>query len=201
MSVDRQALDGAENRDGGRDRAVGVEQGRADKAYHDDVHAPRSGRDPAYAEQREERDDAALPAIVGSQDEDAVFDRDDDDQGPKDHREDAEHHLGPQVAAMARRVRRLLERVERTGSDIPEHDAERADDGGFGDVIMLGVREGNAGGCGHGMPIVSALRRMAGRLKRSGQLGSGSALLKTSAIGRATSLGQAQQGPWSSSSD
>jgi hypothetical protein len=38
--VDREALDGAEDRDGGRDRSVRIEKGRADEAHHDDVDAP-----------------------------------------------------------------------------------------------------------------------------------------------------------------
>ena len=62
--VDREALDGAEHRDGGRDRPVRVEKRCADEAHHHEVHAPGPGRDAPDTEQREQRDDAAFAAVV-----------------------------------------------------------------------------------------------------------------------------------------
>ena len=43
--------------------------------------------------QRQQGDDAALAAVVGPQDEDAVLDRDDDDQRPQDEGQDPQHHV------------------------------------------------------------------------------------------------------------
>ena len=60
-----------------------------------------------------ERQHAALAAVVGAEDEDDVLDGDDEDQRPEDQREDPEHRIRRQTA-VARRVGRFLERIERT---------------------------------------------------------------------------------------
>ena len=71
-----------------------IEQRRSDEAQDREVQARRSRLDAAHAEQeREQGDDAALAAVVGPQDEDAVLDRDDDDQRPQDQGEDAQDRV------------------------------------------------------------------------------------------------------------
>ena len=149
MGVDREALNGAEHRNGGRDCPVSVEQGCADKAHDDEVHAPGTRGDTPDAEQREECDDAALAAVICLQDEDAVLDRDDDDEGPEDQGEDAQNSRGGQ-ATVACRVRGLLERIKRAGSDIAKHNAQSAENSSSGEVIAPGAMERDTGGRSHG---------------------------------------------------
>src|SRR5215218_8313871 len=113
--------------------------------------------------QREQGNDAPFTTVVGLQDENAVLDRDHDDEGPEDQGEDAQHRLGGQIA-VACGVRGLLERVERTGSDVAEHNPERAEDGRSGVVIGPSTVERNTGRSGHGGPPDPALLWIAGRL-------------------------------------
>jgi hypothetical protein len=60
--VGLQSFDGAEHRDGRRNRAVTIEQGGADEAHHQQFRAPRSG---LRVEQRQQRDDAACDCPRG----------------------------------------------------------------------------------------------------------------------------------------
>src|SRR4051794_10588870 len=149
MGVDREALNGADPRNGGRDRPVSGEQRCADKAHDDEVHAPGPRGHTPDAEQREERDDAALAAVIRLQDEDAVLDRDDDDEGPEDQGEDAQNGRGGQ-ATVTCRVRGFLERVKRAGSDIAKHNAQGTEGSRSGEVIAPGAVERNTGGRRHG---------------------------------------------------
>ena len=122
--VDRQALDGAEHRDRRRDRPVGVEQGRPDEPEHDEVDAPSAGRDAPDAEQREHGDDAALAPVVGLEDEDAVLDRDDDDQRPRII--DRRPSTPPTRPRHGRPPRRPPPSgVKRARADVAEDDAKR----------------------------------------------------------------------------
>jgi hypothetical protein len=66
--VDVQALDRAQDRDGGRDHAVAIEQRRAEEPDAAEDRALR--REPlAPREQRQERQDAALAVVVRAHDE------------------------------------------------------------------------------------------------------------------------------------
>ena len=89
--VELQALDGAQHRNRWRDRAVAIEERRPDQAEHQNERAPAAWRRIAGVEQGEHGHDAALATVVGAQDQDGVFQRDDEDQGPEHEREDAEH--------------------------------------------------------------------------------------------------------------
>ncbi len=77
------------------------------------------------AEQRQHGDDAALATVVRPQDQYRVFQRDDQDQRPKDQR------YAPDRCGLRRsttgdgRLHGLLERVERAGSDIAVDDTDR----------------------------------------------------------------------------
>jgi hypothetical protein len=79
--------------------------------------------DPAWTrrtpEQGQQGDDAAFATIVGPQDEDAVLDRDDDDQRPQDEGQDPKHHLRRQ-ATMAGSMGGFLQGVEWAGADVAE---------------------------------------------------------------------------------
>src|SRR5215218_3737079 len=113
--------------------------------------------------QREQGNDAPFTTVVGLQDENAVLDRDHDDEGPEDQGEDAQHRLGGQIA-VACCVRGLLERIKGAGSDVAEHNPECAEDGRSSVVIGLGAVERNAGSSGHGGPPDPALLWIAGCL-------------------------------------
>jgi len=68
--------------------------------------------------------DATLAAIVGTQDEDGVFDGDYHDQRPEDQRHDPRDGLGRQRSAG---VGRLLECIKRARTDIAVDDTQRGE--------------------------------------------------------------------------
>ena len=151
LGTDGEAFDGAQDGNGGRDRAVRVEQGRAHKAEHRQVDAPGTGLNAPYAQKGEQRDDAALAAIVGAEDEQAVLDRNDDEERPQDEGQNPHHRLSRQDAVACGHGR-LPQRVERAGADIAEHDSQGAEDdrprGDSGSAVVgMGVSD-----CGHDGP-------------------------------------------------
>ena len=77
---DVETLHRAEHRDGRRDDAVAVEQRRAEQPERDQQRAPAplASAMLALQHEREQREDAALAAVVGAQDEDEVLDDDDE---------------------------------------------------------------------------------------------------------------------------
>lgn len=87
--VELETFDGAQHRDRRRDDAVAVEQRRADQPDDQQRGAPAPGRRMPDIDKRQQRDDAALAAVFGAHDENGVFERDDYDQRPEDHRYDA----------------------------------------------------------------------------------------------------------------
>ena len=128
-----QPLDRAEHRDRRRDHAVAVEQrGREDpqRSHH---------RAPARAlgqrgDEGEKGQTTPLAAVVGAHDERHVLGRDEQHHGPEHQRQHAQHvrlHDGDRVVAR----HRLLQRVQRAGPDVAEHDPDRADHEG----LQLGV--------------------------------------------------------------
>ncbi|MCY1173466.1 hypothetical protein D9M73_136260 [compost metagenome] len=77
----------AEHRDGRRDDAVAIEQGRAEQAHDgQDFGGPFES---VGADQRHQGKDSAFPMVVGAHDEQTIFDRNGDDQGPDEQRQDA----------------------------------------------------------------------------------------------------------------
>ena len=96
-----QAFDGAEHGDRRRDRAVAVEQGRADQADDQELGAPGAGRGIAGVQQRQQGDDAAFAAIVGTQDQQRILDRDDQDQRPQDQRGHAQNRIRGERTAVS----------------------------------------------------------------------------------------------------
>ena len=77
--------------------------------------------------QGRQRERAALAVVVGAQQDQHVFQRDDDDQRPQDQRQHAEYDIARDGVVVARRDRRLAEGVERAGADIAVDDADAAE--------------------------------------------------------------------------
>ena len=91
---DLEPFDRAEDGDGRRDDAVAVEQRRAEDDEPGDPSDAGAGRASAVVRsERQEREDAALSAVVRPHDEGQVLHRDDHRQRPEDEREDAEEVL------------------------------------------------------------------------------------------------------------
>jgi hypothetical protein len=87
---------------------------------------PRSA-DRARGE-RHQRQRTALPVVVGAQEDQHVFQRDDDDQRPQDEREHAEHGVPRKLAAAAGSgYRRFAQGVERARADVAIDDTDAAE--------------------------------------------------------------------------
>jgi hypothetical protein len=91
--VDLNALDRAQHGNGRCDAAIAIEQGCADKTNHHHDRTPPALFGAPRADQGEERENATLTMVVRTHDQDRVFYGDDDDQRPKDEREDSQHSL------------------------------------------------------------------------------------------------------------
>jgi hypothetical protein len=76
-----------------------------------------------YAEQRHEREDAALAVIVDAHRYGHVFDRRDHDQGPDHERQHAERNRS--VGSAAGKAQHRLQRVERARPDVTEDHPQR----------------------------------------------------------------------------
>ena len=83
-----QAFHRRQHRNRRRDHAVAEEHRGANDADDEDVSGAAAER---AARQRRERERAALPVIVGAQQHQHVFGRDDNDQRPENERQHAEH--------------------------------------------------------------------------------------------------------------
>ena len=154
--VDLETFDGAEHRDRRRDHAVAVEQRGADQADDEQRGAPAPARRVPGVKQREQRDDAALAVIVGAQDQNGVFERDDQDDRPEDHRHDAHHGFGRGCPAG---LDGLLQPIERAGADIAVDNAEcgkRHNNGPF--TRSLVGQHGGLKGIGHRSVLPSVVQ-------------------------------------------
>ena len=118
-------LDGAQHRDRGRQDTVTVKQRAAEQAAteQDGGRHATSAAGAAAGHQGCQRQDAALAVMVGPHHEDAVFERNDEQQRPDDQRQDTQHGVGRDVAAGC--LKDGLHRVERTGAEVAVDDAER----------------------------------------------------------------------------
>ena len=79
---------------------------------------------PPLPDERHEREDAALAAVVSPHDEDEVLDRHDDGQRPEDEAEHPEHVPGRRLDSVVA-VEALAQGVERTCADVAVDDAQR----------------------------------------------------------------------------
>ena len=116
----------AEHRDRRRDDAVAVEERGAEHAGEQQQRMQPRRSSGSLRGQRREGHDAALAAVVGTQDQDDVLERHDDHQGPEDRRDGADHVRGVENDRVDG-VEDLLHRVQRAGADVAVHDAERAE--------------------------------------------------------------------------
>ena len=78
-------------------------------------------------EQRHQRYDAALAVVVDPHGEIDVFDRHDEDEGPQDQRQGAQHRR--RIGMRAGVVEHGFQRIERAGADVAEHHAECGETG------------------------------------------------------------------------
>ena len=120
-----QSLDGGKHRNGRGDGAVPVEQRRADQTQNEQCSAPGAGDGFPGPQQRQHGHDAAFPPVVGAQDQDRVFQRDDEDERPEDDRHGAGGRLRTRLSAGRGCLDGLLQSVEWARADIAVNDAER----------------------------------------------------------------------------
>ena len=125
--VDLETFNGAQDRDRGRDCPVAIEQSCTEQAKHQHAGAPSPWPRVPCAQEREERHNAALAAIVGAHDEDRVLERDDEDQRPDNQRDNAEHRVRERSTAARRGLDGLLEGVKRARADIAVNNSKRAE--------------------------------------------------------------------------
>jgi hypothetical protein len=78
--VELETFDGAEHRDRGRDHAVAVKQRRADQPDNQQRCAQASAGRVPDIEEGQKRYNSAFAVIVGAQDQDGVFERNNHDQ-------------------------------------------------------------------------------------------------------------------------
>jgi hypothetical protein len=103
--------------------------------------------------ERHERQRAAFALVVGHQQDGDVFDRDDEDQGPQNQRQNAEDDVPRQRASPRRRSRRLLERVEGAGTNIAVDDPDGAERKGPEARLRVSFwKRGDGRGRGIGVP-------------------------------------------------
>jgi len=119
---DGQALDRAEHRDRRRDHAVAEEDRGAEDAEKEQPPAQIRPVAHRLRGEREHRDQAAFPVVVGTQDQDDVLDRDDHGQRPEHEREDAVDVVRGERHVAVRE--HLLQGVERTRADVAVDDAD-----------------------------------------------------------------------------
>jgi len=107
---------------------VAIEQGGADQA--DDSAAARATFPAGHCGLKSSASSATMPpfaAVVGAQNQQRIFERDDQDQRPKDQRHHAKNRLRNERPAMGGGLGRFLQRVERTGADVAIDDAKGSD--------------------------------------------------------------------------
>jgi hypothetical protein len=96
--------------------------------------------------QREQRDNAALAVIVGAQDKNSVFERDDQDDRPEDHRHDSDHGFGRGCPAC---LDRLLQPIKCAGTDIAVDKCGKRHGSGQLTGVLRGQHRRGLNGLGH----------------------------------------------------
>ena len=115
-----EALDRRQHRNRRRDHGIADEHRGADDAQRQQWPASSSQR--ALTE-RHQRQRASLAVVVGAQQQQHVFCRDDDQERPQDQRQHPEHDGSRDRLALGGGGDRLAERVERRRSDIAKNHA------------------------------------------------------------------------------
>ena len=114
-----QALERGEHRDRRRDGTVAVDQGGAEQADRNDGGTMAA----FHTQQGHQGQNAAFAVVVDAHREAHVLDPGDNDQRPDHQRQRPEH--GECIGLVAREAQHRLQGVQRAGTDIPEHHAER----------------------------------------------------------------------------
>ena len=119
---DRQSFDGGNDRNCGGQHGIAEEEGGAYDAdpKHDSALVLQHVFD-----ENDEGQDASFAFVVGAHQEDHIFDRDDQDQGPDEQRCDAEHCLAQIHCRIGHDcVQRLAHGVERACPDVSKNDPD-----------------------------------------------------------------------------
>ena len=152
-----QPFNGGQHGNGRRYHAVAVEQGGGEDAEHADQRRDARLAVGHPVEQRQQSQTAALPPVVGPHDDDDVFDRNDDGDGPEDQRQHAQDMQPVQFQGM-RAGERLLHCIERAGADIAEdHPYSAKDERRHGRLFRVGSRLWVRGGIHHLVSATHAL--------------------------------------------
>jgi hypothetical protein len=123
---DLEALDSRQDRDRRGDDGIAEKQRRPEQPGRHDRHAAMHAARGRLRGERHQCEHAAFAAIVGPQNVEHVFDRDDDDLSPENQREHAQNVRQRRRHRM-RAGERLAHRVEGRGADIAEHHPDGAD--------------------------------------------------------------------------
>ena len=122
---DLQPLNSRKHGNRRRHHAITVEHRRAKNADdHDQLHLPRFVLR-VLQRQGNQGHDAALAPVVGAHDEHYVFDRNDNDQRPKEEREAAKN-IGLSDRNRVIAGKDLFHRIERAGADVAINHAKRS---------------------------------------------------------------------------
>jgi len=151
-----QALDGRKNRHSRGDDGVAIEERRARAGQEEDQRRPAT--DSALGQGRQGQD-PALPAIVSPHQEEDVFDRHHQKEGPEGQGGDP-HDRSDRHAGLARLGQGLAEGVEGAGADIAENHADTAKGQGPEARVGLvggrgGIRGRRLGFCGRGEIVLT----------------------------------------------
>ena len=149
-----QAFHGREHGDGRRQHRVAVEKRRPEHAARQQRRAQPGMVAHRRGGERQQRHDAALPAVVGAQHEAHVLERHHDHQRPEDRRDASQDVLRGERDAVLR-IEGLLDGVERARADVAVHHAQgeqRQGGGALAGTRLAGGRRARARGgrFGHG---------------------------------------------------
>ena len=147
VGQDVDAFEGAQHRDRRRDDAVAIDQGRPEHAQGGQRPRAPPAAGGAARDQGHEGQDAAFTIVVGAHDEQAVLERNRDDERPDDERQ--QPHGDGDRGMTADRADDGLVGVERARSEIAKDDADGRQRGG-GRRAGCGGRRDPGGGQGHG---------------------------------------------------
>ena len=126
---DIDAFDRGQHRQCRRDDGIAIEQSGADDAEErDDAGCPADAADGARGK-RHQRERAALPVIIGAQQDHHVFQSHDDEQRPQNERQHAEHRRPVDFAVFGSGSGddRLAQSIKWAGADIAVDDADAAE--------------------------------------------------------------------------
>ncbi len=119
-----QTLNRGENGNCRRDHGIA-------KKHRGPDHAEAKDSDCTAAEcsrrERGKRERSTLPVVVGAQEDQHVFERDDDNQRPQDERENAQNEAARDLPVLRGCDYGLAECVERARADIAIHNANAAE--------------------------------------------------------------------------